>query len=36
MNKADNIGLWNRRFSDRKASGLKVEDWCCGLSKTNK
>lgn len=28
MKKAENIVLWKNRFTDRKASGLKVEEWC--------
>lgn len=28
MRKRESIILWKRRFTDRKASGLKVYDWC--------
>ena len=26
--KTNNVILWKERFSDRAASGLKVEEWC--------
>lgn len=28
MKKAENIALWTNRFTERKASGLKVDEWC--------
>lgn len=28
MKKAENIDLWNHRFTDRKVSGLNVDEWC--------
>lgn len=28
MKKAENIALWNHRFTDRKVSGLNVDEWC--------
>lgn len=28
MEKAENIALWNHRFTDRKVNGLNVDEWC--------